>query len=154
PTAPPVASPSFFLNDALTTSIYSLSLHDALPISIHWGMEYRRFAPARHRVIARAAIDAGFDIVHGHSAHVFQGVEFHRNGVILYDTGNYVNDFRYPLRVGNDRSFLFLVEVEPGCALRVRMIPVVVDTAVVNRASTRIAENIRRSMCARSRGYT
>jgi len=27
----------FFFNDTATTEIYTLSLHDALPIYIHWG---------------------------------------------------------------------------------------------------------------------
>src|ERR1043166_4898204 len=38
PTPPANASPFFFFNDTATTEIYTLSLHDALPISaIHAG---------------------------------------------------------------------------------------------------------------------
>src|SRR5258706_16402603 len=38
PSSPPLPSPSlffFFFNDTATTEIYTLSLHDALPISRH-----------------------------------------------------------------------------------------------------------------------
>src|SRR5438034_11301720 len=34
----------FFFNDTATTEIYTLSLHDALPISIHTAMRYSVFA--------------------------------------------------------------------------------------------------------------
>src|SRR5689334_24210393 len=33
----------FFLNDSATTEIYTLSLHDALPISVHDGLVERAF---------------------------------------------------------------------------------------------------------------
>src|SRR5262249_61127623 len=35
PSLPPLLSSSFFFNDPATTHIYTLSLHDALPISRH-----------------------------------------------------------------------------------------------------------------------
>src|SRR5260370_622943 len=39
----------FFFNDTATTEIYTLSLHDALPISAHRraGSQYSVYAPAR-----------------------------------------------------------------------------------------------------------
>src|SRR5436309_8967767 len=46
----------FFLNDTATTEIYTLSLHDALPIYARIGGARRR---ALHRVIARAHLDQG-----------------------------------------------------------------------------------------------
>jgi poly-gamma-glutamate synthesis protein (capsule biosynthesis protein) len=48
--------------------------------------------PERFRAFARWLIDRGFDVVHGHSAHVFQGVEAYDGGLILYDTGDFVDD--------------------------------------------------------------
>src|SRR5437016_8092112 len=36
--SPPSACPSFFFNDTATTEIYTLSLHDALPISPQLGL--------------------------------------------------------------------------------------------------------------------
>src|SRR5258705_2802132 len=43
----------FFFNDTATTEIYTLSLHDALPISGHYG-ERRRDPAARRSVPPRA----------------------------------------------------------------------------------------------------
>src|SRR5258705_14001919 len=39
----------FFFNDTATTEIYTLSLHDALPIS-RWPMERNRHRPKRRRL--------------------------------------------------------------------------------------------------------
>src|SRR2546430_15499183 len=41
----PLLSTFFFFNDTATTEIYTLSLHDALPISIH---AFFRYVGARH----------------------------------------------------------------------------------------------------------
>ena len=102
-------------------------------LSLHWGPNMRLRPRARFRAFARAAIESGVDIVHGHSAHVFQAVECYRGGVILYDTGNFVDDhwnfwnfggyWNFPFR-HDDWSFVFLVDVEAGRPRRLRMMPV------------------------------
>src|SRR2546427_12141358 len=46
-TVAPLIFVFFFFNDTATTEIYTLSLHDALPISV------REAFPTEHRVIAR-----------------------------------------------------------------------------------------------------
>ena len=38
-------------------------------------------------------IDEGIDIIHGHSAHIFQGIEIYKNKVIMYSTGDFVDDY-------------------------------------------------------------
>src|SRR2546430_9063768 len=38
----------FFFNDTATTEIYTLSLHDALPISARWSRRPKRATPSRH----------------------------------------------------------------------------------------------------------
>src|SRR6201986_2630707 len=40
---PPATSPFFFFNDTATTEIYTLSLHDALPISLYVLLAWLRF---------------------------------------------------------------------------------------------------------------
>ena len=66
---------------------------EIIVLSVHWGPNYRWWPPHRYRRFAREAVNLGVDIVHGHSAHVLQAVEFHGNGLILYDTGDYMEDF-------------------------------------------------------------
>src|SRR3712207_7517697 len=45
----------FFFNDTATTEIYTLSLHDALPICPHQRPRHRRRAPCRRGLRAGAA---------------------------------------------------------------------------------------------------
>ncbi len=55
----------------------------------HWGSEYYYRPSANQKKMARAAIDAGADIVYGHHPHVLQPIETYGGGVILYSLGNF-----------------------------------------------------------------
>jgi poly-gamma-glutamate synthesis protein (capsule biosynthesis protein) len=39
-------------------------------------------------------MERGVDVIHGHSAHVVQAIERYGNGVVLYGTGNCIDDCR------------------------------------------------------------
>src|SRR6266481_2593151 len=99
PLAPPSFSPAFlffFFNDAATTEIYTLSLHDALPI---WGALMQPTAgTARHDAVvwgfARAASRLGVDIIQKCEVTGFlreggriRGVETTRGPVMAAKTG-------------------------------------------------------------------
>jgi len=122
-------------------------------LSIHWGPNYRPWPPQGYRRFARRAIDTGFDIVHGHSAHILQAVEFHGAGVILYDTGDFIDDFLVIPPFRSDRSFLFVVEAERGRVVKLTLHPVSLKIGEVNRARGREADAIRRGMIRRCSGY-
>jgi len=126
---------------------------DVVVLSVHWGPNYRWWPPAPYRRFARAAIELGVDIVHGHSAHVLQAVEYHRKGLILYDTGDFMEDFQPGPGFRSDRTFLFLVEVHKDVPPRLRMVPVSLTPAEVNRAIGAEASAIRAGMVDRCRGY-
>jgi poly-gamma-glutamate capsule biosynthesis protein CapA/YwtB (metallophosphatase superfamily) len=80
--------------DRIAQSAATLRRQGVSPIvlSLHWGPNMRLRPRARFRAFARDAIERGIDIVHGHSAHVYQAVQCHRDGVILYDAGNFIDD--------------------------------------------------------------
>ncbi|WP_421724589.1 CapA family protein [Bauldia sp.] len=122
-------------------------------LSAHWGPNYRWWPPKSYRAFAHKAIELGVDIVHGHSAHMLQAVEFHRHGVILYDTGDYVDDFIVVPPARSDFSFLFLVEAGPDFVPKLRMVPARLTLAQVNTARDRDAEVIRAAMIRRCRGF-
>src|SRR5712691_12482219 len=48
-----IASSFFFFNDTATTEIYTLSLHDALPIAVHRALDDDRSPGAGDRGVAR-----------------------------------------------------------------------------------------------------
>ncbi len=122
-------------------------------LSVHWGPNYRWWPTQRHKAFARHAIDLGVDIVHGHSAHILQAVEFHGKGVILYDTGDYIDDLPVVPGFRSDYSFLFLVEAGPSMTPSLRMVPAKLSPARVSIATGDDADTIRSDMTRRCRGY-
>jgi poly-gamma-glutamate capsule biosynthesis protein CapA/YwtB (metallophosphatase superfamily) len=77
---------------------------DVVVASFHWGVEYASRPSRRQEAIARAAVEAGADLVLGHHPHVLQGLEMverkagpgRRPSLIAYSLGNFVFDQRRP----------------------------------------------------------
>lgn len=67
-------------------------LADVVVVSFHWGDEYAVKHNKEQEKIARAAIDAGADLVIGHHPHVVQETENYGSGYIAYSLGNFVFD--------------------------------------------------------------
>ena len=65
---------------------------DVVVVALHAGREYWERPTEFQREAARAAIDAGASLVWGHHAHSWQGIEFYRDGVIMYSLGDFVFD--------------------------------------------------------------
>ena len=65
---------------------------DIVIVSIHFGEEYQTEPNERQKEFARAAIDAGADVVIGHHPHSVQPVERYKDGIIAYSVGNFIFD--------------------------------------------------------------
>jgi len=115
---------------------------DILVLTIHWGPNMRQRPSRAFQDFARKVVDAGVDIFHGHSAHIFQGVEVYKGKLILYDTGDFVDDYAVDRSLRNDESFLYLVEVDEGGVRKVELVPVLISRMQVNRAQGRDYERI------------
>ena len=108
---------------------------DMVVFSNHWGPNMVQRPKGIFRQFAHAVIDLGVDIYYGHSAHVFQGVEIYRGKPILYDTGDFIDDYAVNRRLRNDWSFLFRVSVEEGRIRRLDLIAVKLSYARVDLAT-------------------
>lgn len=108
---------------------------DLVIVSIHWGPNMNE-EPERNFIdFAHAMIEHGADIIHGHSAHNFQGIEIYRHKLILYDTGDFVDDYSVDPYFRNDHSFFFKVEASQQGIEKVVLIPVLISKYQVNLAS-------------------
>jgi poly-gamma-glutamate synthesis protein (capsule biosynthesis protein) len=98
---------------------------DAVIAFPHWGpnMTVRPSPPQRSR--ASDFLQRGADIVVGHSAHVFHGVERHQGGLALYDLGGAVDDYAVDSRLRNDLGVLALWR--PGAAPEVELVGLRLD---------------------------
>jgi poly-gamma-glutamate synthesis protein (capsule biosynthesis protein) len=118
---------------------------DVLIVSLHWGPNMNPRPLPAYRAAARRLVDAGADVVHGHSAHVCQGVEVYQGRLILYDTGDLLDDYEVNA-LRNDLSFLFLVEADRGGVRSLEMVPVAIENCAVRRAEAEEAQWSRARM--------
>lgn len=122
-------------------------------LSLHWGPNMVDRPPPRFIEFAHAAVDLGVDVIYGHSAHIFQGIEVYHGGLIMYDTGDFLDDYAVDPELRNDWSFVFLVEVEDGVLTKLRTLPVRLSFTVADLASGDEFEEIRERMRERCRQF-
>ncbi len=104
----------------------------------HWGPNMAG-EPVRHvRRAADALLDAGADLIAGHSAHVFQG----RAGRVLFDLGDFIDDYAVDHRMRNDLGLLWMVELTAAGTQRVRALPLALDYCYTRRATKAETETI------------
>lgn len=109
-------------------------LADFIIVSYHWGPNMREKPVKNFIEFAHALIDMGVDVIHGHSAHIFQGVETYQNGLIMYDTGEFIDDYAVDAYLRNDLSFFFLCEVGISGLRKLKLIPLRIRNMQVNIA--------------------
>ncbi len=81
---------------------------DVLIVSAHWGSNWGYEPTEEHIAMAHALVDAGADLIFGHSSHVFRGIEFYRGCPILYGAGNFIDDYAVDEIERNDYSFIYV----------------------------------------------
>ncbi len=79
---------------------------DVVVASYHWGISNSTDVVDYQRVVGRAAIDAGADVVMGHGPHTYQEIEMHRGRPIFHSIGQFVFDDR--LRLGKHEEGLLV----------------------------------------------
>jgi len=105
----------------------------------HWGPNMTPSPLPYVRSAARALRDAGAALVAGTSAHVFHGVEEN----VLYDLGDFLDDYAVDRQLRNDHGLLFLVELEPAGPRRIEAVPLKLEYAYTRLAQGSEAEWIR-----------
>jgi poly-gamma-glutamate synthesis protein (capsule biosynthesis protein) len=110
--------------------------------SIHWGPNMAPRPSALFRRFAHAVMDAGADVFHGHSAHIFQGIELYRGRPIIYDAGDFVDDYAVDPVLRNDLGLLFSLQIEERRVSRIELIPVKIAGCQVNIATGQTYRNI------------
>jgi Bacterial capsule synthesis protein PGA_cap len=88
-------------------------------VTPHWGPNMTQTPVPRVRETAAALLDAGATLVAGHSAHVFHGIE----GRVLYDLGDFLDDYRVDPDLRNDLGLLFLVTLTEAGPLEIDAVP-------------------------------
>jgi poly-gamma-glutamate capsule biosynthesis protein CapA/YwtB (metallophosphatase superfamily) len=120
---------------------------DAVLVTPHWGPNMVTEPSRRVRTAAEALVAAGATLVAGHSAHIFQGVA----GRVLFDLGDFLDDYAVDPELRNDLGLLWLVELADDGPSRVRALPLTLEYCFTRRASATDADSIAgrlRDRCA------
>jgi poly-gamma-glutamate capsule biosynthesis protein CapA/YwtB (metallophosphatase superfamily) len=116
-------------------------------VTPHWGPNMTS-APVGHvRQAAAALVEAGATLIAGHSAHVPHGVA----GPVLYDLGDFLDDYRVDPILRNDLGLLFLVTLDGRGPVRLEALPLKLDFCHTRLATGSDAAWMRRrfrSACA------
>jgi poly-gamma-glutamate capsule biosynthesis protein CapA/YwtB (metallophosphatase superfamily) len=124
---------------------------DIVVMTDHWGTVYDPVViPDYELDIGHAAIDAGADLVLGHSPHILKGIEVYKGKVIVHSLGNFSldradheersidakswNEFRRPqINIDNQRkSFIFKCLISQGTVRRASYVPIMLDEHLAN----------------------
>jgi len=121
-----------WLKEAIRTTDADLVL-----VTPHWGPNMTADPVPHVRAAAHALREAGATLVAGHSAHVFHGVR----PSVLFDLGDFLDDYRSDRKLRNDLGLLFLVDL---AGTRLEAIPLKLEFAYTRRAEGEDAAWIRR----------
>lgn len=114
---------------------------DIVVASIHWGSNWGYAIPSNQAAFAHKLIDdAGLDVIHGHSSHHVKGIEVYKDKLIIYGSGDFLNDYE---GIGGyeefraDLALMYFVSVDPstGKLVHLHMTPMQIKHLKANRAS-------------------
>ncbi|MFF9061655.1 CapA family protein [Streptomyces sp. NPDC014882] len=66
---------------------------DLVVVSVHMGSNWGYSVPREQTAFARALVDGGVDLVHGHSSHHIRPLEVHRGKLVLHGCGDFIDDY-------------------------------------------------------------
>lgn len=126
---------------------------DLVVASLHWGPNWETTPGETREAFAHWLVEQGVDVVHGHSAHVLQGVEIHQGRPIIYDAGDFVDDYIDKNGLYNKRSGLFELVVTDGSLERLRIVPVEIENETATVADGAAAAWVSETVRARSEPF-
>lgn len=121
--------------------------HDLVVVLPHWGPNMVASPVREVRAAARALVDAGADLVAGHSSHVVHGVE----GRVLFSLGDFIDDYASDELLRNDLSLLFLVRIGARGVERIEAVPLKLEYCRTRLADGADADSISQAFAERCR---
>jgi poly-gamma-glutamate capsule biosynthesis protein CapA/YwtB (metallophosphatase superfamily) len=122
---------------------------DIIIVSSHVGPHFRENPSTEYVNFAHRILDLGADVYWGHSNHMPQGIEIYNGKLILYDCGDFIDDYAVDRHHRNDLSFLFLLNLERGMISDIELIPTKIYDFHASTASSREADLVIKRMVDR-----
>jgi len=110
---------------------------DFLIVSPHWGPNFGYQVQQDYKKWARDIIDAGTDVVFGHSGHIPRGIEVYKNKPIIYSAGDFIDDYAINDEEPNDEGFIYLLEYDGVRPVTLQLHPIVIKDLRAQLAGVR-----------------
>lgn len=115
-------------------------------LSLHWGPNMVWRPSQGFQRLAHAAINMGWRILFGHSAHVFHAIEIVDGCPILYAAGDLVDDYAVDPGFRNDHQLLFEMLLTRTALKRIQLHPVFIENCQARFARGNAAVEIVQRM--------
>ncbi len=130
------AGTAFMRKDKMIESVKEAKRKaDFVIVSMHAGIEYAKKPNNSQINFARAAIDAGADLVIGHHPHVVQTMEKYKGKYIFYSLGNFV--FDQPQKQETKEGLVIKVYFSKNGITKISLLPVVMENFVQPRMANK-----------------
>lgn len=115
---------------------------DIVILSVHWGGNWGYDISDRWRAFAHELIDdAQVDLIFGHSSHHPMGMEVYKGKLILYGTGDFINDYegiRGHAEYRSELTLMYFPELSlSGDLVSLKMVPVKIKNFQLNKVKPR-----------------
>jgi poly-gamma-glutamate synthesis protein (capsule biosynthesis protein) len=113
---------------------------DVIVASIHWGENWGYRIRDEETRFAHQLIEQGIAVVHGHSSHHVKTAEIHRDRLVLYGCGDFLNDYEgireYEV-FRSDLTLMYLPAIDPrrGRLVEARLVPMRLARFRLNRVA-------------------
>jgi poly-gamma-glutamate capsule biosynthesis protein CapA/YwtB (metallophosphatase superfamily) len=129
---------------------------DITIVSVHWGSNWGYDIEAGQAHFAHRLVDAGVDVVHGHSSHHPRPIELYRGKLILYGCGDMIDDYE---GIGGYGAFrpelrlLYFATIDRDNGVTLRMVPMRTRKMRLERVGHDDAEWLRSTLDDVSRQF-
>jgi poly-gamma-glutamate synthesis protein (capsule biosynthesis protein) len=126
---------------------------DTAVVSVHWGSNWGYDVRDAQIRFAHRLIDAGIDLVHGHSSHHPRPIEWYRGTLIMYGCGDTVDDYEGITGYESFRHELRLLYFASDDERALRMVPMRMRRMRLERTPDSDAEWLRANLQDISRPF-
>lgn len=122
---------------------------DIVIVACHVGPHFREDPCEEYVNFAHHVIELGADVYWGHSNHMPQGIEIYKDKTILFDCGDFIDDYAVDAYYRNDLSFLFKLDFERDAIKNIELVPTTIHNLHASTALSWDADLVMKRMVDR-----
>lgn len=110
---------------------------DFLIVSPHWGPNFGYEVQGDYIQWAHGIIDAGADMIFGHSGHIPRGIEVYKQKPVIYSAGDFIDDYAISDEEPNDEGFIYILKLDGAIPVGLQLHPIIIKKFQARLAGAR-----------------